>query len=321
MPRARFCCLLLAACSAAIAAPQLQLVLKDSVAIDGARVRLSALVGSPVPNAVPSALLDADLGAAPLPGYTLRISKAEIARRLRARNLGANVSWSGAQAVSVERLASSSDSTALVAAAQTWLQARLDPLAARVELRPARGLAEVQLPAGAVELRPRPLQGKPLLRPEIVVWLDILVDGAPVRTVAVPFRVSAFRQVLSARRLLGVGTRPGCADLEPVEADVAAFDSPALGPDCAAVAGQLKRTLVPGTPLLAAHLQVPVAVAQGDQVALRVSYGAIELETRALALMDGEVGQRIDVRASSSNRPVNAEVVAPGIVALTRGTP
>jgi flagella basal body P-ring formation protein FlgA len=316
MLRASICCLLLSACGAAVGGAPLRLALKETAPLDGPRVRLGALLEAPA--AAPRALLEADLGAAPLPGYTLRLSKAEIVRRLRARSLGANVDWTGAPAVGIERLATPYDNDALVAAARAWLQDQLAPLADRIALQAAQRLPDIQLPAGAVELKPRPLQGQRALRPEMTVWIDIVVDGTPFRTVAVPFRVAAFRRVLVARHQLGAGTRPGCADLDLAEADAAPFDSAPLAPDCTRVAGQLKRSLAAGTPLLSSHMRVPAAVVQGEQVALRVAVGTIELETRALALMNGEVGQRIDVRASSSNSPVNAEVVAPGIVALTK---
>lgn len=312
------CLLLLAGGHAVAAGARLHVTLKESAGVEGARVTLASVL-APDAAALPALrpLLSADLGAAPLPGYALRLGRADIARRLRARHPGAELDWSGADAVRVERLASPFDGAALVGAAEAHLRRQLAPLGARLELRPAQRPPELQLPAGAVELRPRALNAH-ALHPEMTVWVDILVDGLPFRAVAVPFRVAAFARVLAGRGELGAGIRPGCADLDVIEADIARLESLPLAADCTRVAGQLKRRLGPRSPLLASHMLVPAAVTQGEQVMLRVTQGAIELESRAVALMSGEIGQPVEVRAASSKHPIRAEVVAPGVVALTK---
>jgi len=50
---------------------------------------------------------------------------------------------------------------------------------------------------------------------------------------------------------------------------------------------------------------------------LQVTSGAVVLESKAQALTDGQVGQRIAVRAALSQEPVLAMVIAPGIVKVS----
>jgi flagella basal body P-ring formation protein FlgA len=58
-------------------------------------------------------------------------------------------------------------------------------------------------------------------------------------------------------------------------------------------------------------------VSQGDSVSLLFADGAIVLESRAIALGDGKVGQSVDVRPAGATHVVRARVAAPGQVTLT----
>lgn len=307
---------LLLTLSSGLACAAVQLSLKDAAMVRGPRVSLGdvAAFGGNEQGAWP-ALAAVDLGAAPLPGYTARLSRTEIARLVRARGLAQGVSWQGNDAVRIERIATLYDSKNIALSAEHHLRRQLD--GTRAELQLSGPLTDFLLPDGLIELRPRPITPAQALRRQVTVWVDIVIDGAPFRTVGAPFNVRAYRPVLVARRDLPPGALPQCDTLSVREEDVAALDSVALAADCGAVRGRLKHALPQGAPLLKSHLQIPLAVAQGDSVSLRMTDGAILLESRATALADGEIGQRIDVRPSAGSAVVSAEIIAPGLVKLT----
>lgn len=301
-------------CGAAQTAP-LPLQLKPEALVAGPRIALADVV-----QAAPG-LPAVDLGAAPLPGYSARLARAELERTLRARGLQGQYTVTGADAVRVERSVQTADGNALGAAAQQQLRAYLEQgeagRTARIELRLPGAAPEVQLAQGRVEWRPQPLQGDALPRSRMQVPVDVLVDGVFQRTINVAFQVTAWAPALVATRALPAGATPACDSLALQQVDIALLDSAPAATDCAKLQGRLKRALPAGTPLAAAWLQRPAAVTQGDNIALRLQQGAIELESRAVALSDGEVGQRIDVRPNAAQQAVRAEIIAPGLARVT----
>lgn len=287
-----------------------RLTLKASVLVGAARITLADVVTPDIP-----ALTSIDLGAAPLPGYSMRLSKAEVARMLRSRGLGFELD--GVDAVNVERRTQPYDQQHIVNAAQDYLHQLLARQAEHVELQLAATLPDLQLPAGRIALKPRPLMPESALRRRATVWVDVAVDGIFVRTVTVPFLIRAMRTVLVAKSDLPAGSQPDCTNLELREQDIAALDDAPVNADCNAVPGRLKRVLAQGAPLQRNQLQMARAVAQGDSVSLRMHDGAIMLEARATALDDGDIGQRIDVKPSAGTQAVRAEVIGAGLVKIS----
>jgi flagella basal body P-ring formation protein FlgA len=273
--------------------------------------------GAPGNPAIVKTLSAIDLGSAPLPGYTDRTTRKEIERLVRSRGLDATVIWDGADAVRIERIAKAADSAQLVDSATAYLGALLRGEGYRVELQLAAPLPEIRLPTGRIELKPRALLPAQALHRRVAVWVDVLIDGAFVRSVTVPLQVQAFKNVLVAKRDLPKGAAPQCDTLSERAEDVAALDSAPFPADCKLVQGNLRRAMALGTPLLKSNLQAPIAVAQGDSVSLQLVAGALTLESRAVAIADGEVGQRIAVRPSLSTDTIIAEVIAPGVVKVT----
>jgi flagella basal body P-ring formation protein FlgA len=304
--------MLLVATHAATAA---RLSLKPEAMVDGPRVTLgdvAAIDGSDRTDA--RVLAAIDLGSAPLPGYTQRFMRKEIERLVRSHGLGGAVEWRGAEAIRVERVAKVFDTAQIADSAAGYLHQLLKNDYERFELQLSGPLPDLQLPNGKIELRPRPMLPAQAVHRRVTVWVDILIDGVFLRSLTVPFTVHAYRAVLVAKRDLSKGAVPQCETLLVREEDVAVLDGAPVAPDCHALQGHLKRALAQGAPLLKMHLQAPVAVTQGDNVSLQLVDGAVMLESRAIALADGEVGQRIKVKPSGGTETIMVEVIASGIV-------
>lgn len=296
------------------AAAPVEVTLKGAALVAGARVTLADVATLDGEGA--AALGSLDLGAAPLPGYGARLSRAELERSLRSRGLAYRLAGDGAAAVSIERRAQAWDARQLGVLAEAHLRRHLAAGHSRVELQLAAPPADLQLAAGKVELQARALAPGLLARRRMQVWVDVLVDGVFARAVALPFQVRAYRPLLAAARDLPAGAAPDCAALVLREDDVTALDGAPAAPDCGAVRGRLKRALPQGAPLLAAQLQADFAVAQGESIKLQLRDGAIVLESRGTALSDGNIGQRIEVRPAGAATTVRAEVIGPALVKI-----
>jgi len=313
--------MLLAFAASSVDAAPVQLSLKTDAMISGARVTLADVVtsgdGEQTNSTAWKALAAIDLGSAPRTGYTERYARKEIERLVRARGLDTAVVWRGADAVRIERIAQVFDSAKIADSAEAYLRDTLRSDDTRIELQLSAPLPDLQLPTGRLELKPRAMPPAQALHSRVTVWVDLIIDGVFVRSVTAQFNLRAYRPVLVAKRDLPKGTTPPCEALQVREADVAALDSPPFPADCKLVQGNLKRALALGAPLLKSSLQAPIAVSQGDSVSLQLVAGALLLESRAVAIADGEVGQRIPVKPSSSTETIVAEVIAPGVVKVS----
>lgn len=258
-----------------------------------------------------------DLGAAPLPGYSDRLSRAQIERRLRARTgITAHIRWSGADSVHVVRRSAPFDMASVSKMARTAVAQQLSRSGVRIETSIAEPLPEISLPPGKVSVSVRPLSMH-VPRPRMTVWCDIAVDGVFVRAVAVPVSVKAIATVLATTRPIDKGATPSCRELHPIEVDLSELPGTPVPSGCVQMSGRLKHRLPADSPLLMEDLEQATAVTEGDNVSLRLVDGALELQARAIALASGGIGQRIAVRPGTSNESIVAEVVAPGVVKVT----
>ena len=78
-----------------------------------------------------------------------------------------------------------------------------------------------------------------------------------------------------------------------------------------------KRSLKPGTVLSANLLESSELVSRGSRVTILGEIGGIEVRMEGKALGGGALGERVKVQNSSSNRRLEATVVAVGIVQVS----
>lgn len=292
------------------------LTLEALALAEGARVSLADVTRAGTTGARAAELAAVDLAGAPLPGYTLRLSRAEIVRLLRARALPYTLAPDGPAVVQVERRSQPYDQALVAQAAEQALQQIADADGSRLELMLSAPLRDLSLPAGKIALRVRQIAPQVMRQRHPTVWVDVTVDGNFLRTVPVGFELHAWRSALVAARPLDAGTAPGCADLVARDTDLTVLAGPAVE-HCESLNGRLSRAVAQGEPLLQAQLKPASAVRQGDTVLLAYRAGAITVEARATALSDGAVGQRIEVRPAGALQAVRADVTGDGLVRIS----
>ncbi len=290
--------------------------LRSEVKVDGRTVTLGDIADlSGTTDDKLAALARTRLAFAPQPGYTLHITRREVIRLLHEAS-APEVVVEGADGTIVTAASVVFDIDAAIELAKKRLTADLQRDGQALELVPFDDAPELRLPRGKVELRVRD-QKTGEMRRRMIVHVDVLLDGSYYRTVPVTFSVNAVGPIFVARRDLVKGAVPGCSDLERQQREIAALASSPQAGDCANWQRRLKRDLAAGEVLLTGDTEATPTVIEGQYVTLKVAEGAVMIESRALALTDGELGQRIAVRPSMSEEPVMATVVAPGLVNLS----
>lgn len=280
------------------------------VLVSQARVTLADVVE---PSQASAGLAQVDLGAAPLPGYTLHLSRAQVERELRTRGLAFALADgpSAADAVTIERVAQTVAPELLVARADQALREAAVQAGVRLETRVSGLPAELPVPTGKLELTARPLPaGRPWQR-RGTVWVDIAVDGVFVRTVPLTMELQAWGPALTAAIPLPAGAPLRCESTAVREVELTALVAAPVN-DCRALTGQLRHGVNAGDAILPGMLARHQDVAAGDQVQLTLVSGMLRLEAKAVALAPGSAGDSIAVRTQSSTQPLRALITGPG---------
>lgn len=227
-------------------------------------------------------LVNLPIGDAPRVGQSAVVHRAALEAWVRGQVEIAQdaLAWRGPAETRVARASREVRGEELAAAAAEALRAALAMRGVAADVHVPHLPRDVRVPAGAVRLEARARDQAPL-GPRMLVWVDIWVGEALLRTVPVALTAAWNEPPLySAIRLHAA----------------AASDS-----------ARRNGGLAPGDGRL---------VQRGEWAALRAVAGAVVLESRVEVLQDGHRGQRVRVRQPGATGLVFARVVAPGALEL-----
>lgn len=131
-------------------------------------------------------------------------------------------------------------------------------------------------------------------------------------SIYVPIDVAVFGPVVVAARPLARGEILTAADVIDSELDVTRLNGAYLTDITTAIGQEVRRPLAAQSVVSQQALQPPLLIRRGEAVSIRASGNAMAVHMNGVAMTDGRLGQSIRVRNSSSNRIVDARVVAPG---------
>lgn len=210
--------------------------------------------------------------------------------------------------------------TELTAKIQRWLQDRFTAEGADVRLRPVGtwGLDERALPDVAIQVERRqrlPDGWQVDLRLEQANQsTDKLVSAASAR-----FRAIDLVPVWVAAISLKPGDTLSCSALRLDKRPSLSASATWTG-DCGAALGlRLRHALQPGDVLSKADLAEPGAVLLNQEAIVITRLGGIEIQTKAMVLADGYLGQRVPVRLQGQDQTIQATVIAPGTLQVLEG--
>jgi flagella basal body P-ring formation protein FlgA len=176
------------------------------------------------------------------------------------------------------------------------------PAAAHSAAVPASGV----IPANAV-------QSNTLAR-RMCVWVQHRRAGRPAGSVPVWFSVQAFRSVLVTQRRRNVRESLEADDLAVEERDVAAFSAVPLALDTDLARVRMRHAVSTGHVLLKSDLEETPPVLEGQEVVVEVKQGAVAIQTRAVALREARLGERVPLQNPTSHETYTAQVVGAGRV-------
>ncbi len=136
-------------------------------------------------------------------------------------------------------------------------------------------------------------------------------------TLYVPVTLSLMKEIVVANRELPRGTILTSDDIKIEKRDVARLHRGYIEQSRQAVGKKLKRTLHAEAILTPGQLVIQHAVKKGNQVVIVAQIGSLQVRMNGKALANGAVGERIKVENNSSNRQIEATVIATGVVKAT----
>jgi flagella basal body P-ring formation protein FlgA len=300
--------LLLAAGVAQATAPSGRIRVPAQATVADAVVRLSEIA---VLDGAAVELAETEIGPAPEPGTSRRISGQSVLARLRAAGLDDTIAYTIPATVSITRAHQVLDETALRPVIEAELGDRLPP-GDRVDVvevrRPAR------IPVGAYELEvadpAAQATGGGFRRTDV----RVVQDGAVVATVPARVKIASFGPVVVARQPVARGAVLRAEDLRVEERRLDELPSTVLNDPEEAIGKEARVALAAGKPLGVQSLSTAALVKRGDLVRLLIEKNGLRLSVTGEALDTGGSGERVRVVNESSKRELVGRVVDHGTV-------
>ncbi len=150
-------------------------------------------------------------------------------------------------------------------------------------------------------------------------WVEaaLLVNGQTEKKVRVPVTFKLELRLPVARRALQRGQRVGADDLEWQTVNMARNVPDVIRDDKEIVALVANRRVNPGEILQRSWFERPMDVERGEQVRVLAGGSGFSIETVAVALDKGRVGDLIQLRNPDTQIRYEARISAPGTVSIS----
>lgn len=218
--------------------------------------------------------------------------------------------WLGTRSIRREAPFLRIPENALVDAARTALEQRLNGKFIDVTLRAVGRLSDVLIPAGPVTLIAR-LDEHVAVRPRMAIRVDVTQNGRSVQSVPVWLAVEAYRELPVFNRQMTRGEIPEPDDLRLQRVDVARLDGePVVEMPREAV--RLRQPVREGDVLVQSMLEPAPLVERGDRVKVHLSGETISLTAWGVAKGEGFPGDTINILIDNADALTLARVTGKG---------
>jgi flagella basal body P-ring formation protein FlgA len=260
-------------------------------------------------------LAGVELGRAPRPGYWADLTKQEIAARLERTlpGISRKVTWSGSEMVRVGAVGVAYPAARLSDFAGVALLEGLQQRFEQVKVELTGEPRDLIVPQGQVELSIRDLD-EIVPTKRLAVWVDLDVDGEHYQSLPVWFRVSAWTNAVIAARDLDRSDVIASGDLSTASIDITTVRGRALVDPGDVVGSRVLRPLAAGGVFVDGIAERAPPIQQGQLIEVDASAGRILLRSKAIAMADGDLNERIAVQNPNSGEQYFATVVGPGQV-------
>lgn len=261
------------------------------------------------------ALAEVVLVPAPRAGESRTLDGGRLLETLRRAGLDASVTYTVPATIRLRRATQEIAPHAVRGVIEEWLRTQLGPGADDAYLEHVETYGPLVVPAGAWTAAVHAPPGVvPLGR--VRLELELLVDGAPVRTAWVTAEIARFGEVVVATRQIARGEqlRPGDVALQRLE--LSGLPRSVLTDPAEAEGGLARQALTAWAPIRREHLGTPVAVRRGDAVVLVAERGALRVTAAGEARQDAARGDAVAVVNRGSGKALVGRVLDAGTVAV-----
>lgn len=255
------------------------------------------------------------VGKAPRPGYVGYVTRHELSALIERAmpNLYRQLDWAGPGRVKLKSIGSMFPGSRIQQAAYDriyeYLRERYEDFS--VGLVDNETISPI-LPAGDVSITAN--LPDTALNKRMAVWVDVHVNKNLYQSVPVWFSVSVYQEVLAANRTLARHDIPRESDFVRVVKDIVSLQGEPVDSAEALQGMRLKQPLREGALLSSAMLEIQPLVVRGQEVKVYASAGKVSLSTKAIALHDGRMLQKISVQPPESGLSYAATVIGQGQV-------
>lgn len=263
------------------------------------------------PDAV--ALGSNPVGQAPPPGESTTLDSGKIFRYLQATvKLPADLTWSGAALVNVERLGIAITPARIQEIIADYLEQNKANLPkASIRFEPSVLPMPFVLPMGAMTYQVIP--SDPAIIGSTRFAIIFKVDDKVVKNMSVRGKLEAIGNVVVTSVPLRKGAILQKEHLRLKRMDLGDLQQPGTDPR-AFVGKRLTRSLRSGSPILASMVEVLPIIRRGEKVRIVIDTGILQLSATGFSHNDGKIGDMVRVQNISSNKIIYCRVAAPGLV-------
>lgn len=144
--------------------------------------------------------------------------------------------------------------------------------------------------------------------------VKVSCGGATPWSIYTPVQIAQFGEVAVASRSLARGDVVQPGDIQFERQNLSQLGPNYVDSASRVVGFELKRPLREGEALRLSYVEPPKIVQRGDRVTLEAQANGLAVVAPGMAMANGQMGERIRVKNSQSERIVDALVIAPGRV-------
>ena len=295
------------------AAPVGDVLARPASEVSGADVKLGDIASVLCADAaLGKKLKNAYICAAPLPGDTTKLTRAQIIVALNRNGLKGSAKLLAPDVITVKRLSNSAAGQAIFEAARDFALAA--PWPGEVVVEPVTKLRDQATPPGKVEFRARSRAQK-LSPGRNTLFVDVLVDGTKYTTTQVSILVRVFAPVLIATRAILKSEEIGAGNTRIERIEITDLPEDLIRePISKSVTATYQ--IAEGAAICGSWVEEPPVIRSGDNVVVTVVGRFVRVADVGAAVSAGAEGQVIKVRLSGSAREVRGTVVGPGQVEI-----
>ena len=146
------------------------------------------------------------------------------------------------------------------------------------------------------------------------ITVGIRCNGSHPWSLFVPINVKVMAEVVVARNSLPRGAIIGPDDITMKQRDLARMHRGYLENTQLVIGKKLRQRIRQNQVVTPSQLDTPLAIKRNNRVTIVASNKVLKIRMAGKALESGGLGEFIRVRNESSNKELDARVIAPGIV-------